>query len=210
MLNVNISSSVSVVILANSVKHSEHCVAGKDLSTKKWIRFVADENGKELSNSQSKASNPYGIYPVKPLQKVEIGLDKHAPLINQPENYVIDGSQWHQKYKVDESDLYNFLDHPDDLWGDGNKVRCTHIETGLKKIDQSLYLVDVDNLQLFKNSYGRRRASFEYCGISYDFPVTDRNFDQLSEEGSKLQGILCLSLGEPFNGYCYKIVAGIY
>ena len=210
MLNVNISSSVSVVILANSVKHGKNCVAGKDLSTKKWIRFVADENGKELSKRQSTASNPYGSYPVKPLQKVEVGLDKHAPLINQPENYVIDGSQWQQKYNIDESDLYDFIDYPADLWGDGNKVRCTYIESGQKKIEQSLYLVKVDNLKLFKNRYDKRRAIFEYGGISYDLPVTDRNFDQIQEGGRNLQGILCLSLGEPFDGYCYKIVAGIY
>ncbi len=210
MLNANISSSVSVVILANSVKHGKNCIAGKDLNTNQWIRFVADETGKELSSYQSKASNPYGSYPVKPLQKIEAGIGKHAPLINQPENYLIDGSEWKQNYKISKNQLHNFLDNPDDLWGNGNKVNCTDIKSGYKKIQQSLYLVKVDRLKLSTNSYGKRRAAFEYNGIKYDLPATDRNFDQITDNNESLEGVLCLSLGEPYNGSCYKIVAGIY
>lgn len=207
---MSFNNNVSVVILANSIKHGNNCVAGKCLNTKKWIRFVANDSGKELSLQQSKVSNPYGSYPVKPLQKVEIGLSKNAPLINQPENYVIDGSEWKQRFKVNKSDLQELLDHPQSLWGPGNKVECQQIKSGSKRIEQSLYLVKVEKLQLYTNSFGKRRAHFDYNDQHYDLPVTDRNFDDMVSNENNLEGILCLSLGEPFDGYCYKIVAGIY
>ena len=48
----------TIVIFANSVKHGQHCVAGKTVNGGKWIRPVADINGKELDHEQAKFSNP--------------------------------------------------------------------------------------------------------------------------------------------------------
>jgi hypothetical protein len=77
-------------------------------------------------------------------------------------------------------------------------------------IQQSLYLLKVDNLNLYKNNENKRRASFLYKNLYYDLPVTDPNFDNIQNNDTNLQGILCVSLGENFNGYCYKIVANIF
>ena len=78
-------------------------------------------------------------------------------------------------------------------------------------IQQSLYLVKVDDLTLYKNEEDKRRASFCYKEKYYDLSVTDPNFDNiLKDNGQNLEGILCISLGEKFNGYCYKIVATIF
>lgn len=85
-----------IVIFANSAKHHAHCVAGKEFTTKKWIRPVSDVSGKELSDSQCTYKNPYGEFFVKPLQKIELSLNQHAPLPHQPENYVISGEKWSQ------------------------------------------------------------------------------------------------------------------
>jgi hypothetical protein len=79
----------TIAIFANSVKHGLHCVAGKDVSSGEWIRPVANASGAELAHDQCVYVNPYGRYTVKPLQKIEMHLASHAPLINQPENYVI-------------------------------------------------------------------------------------------------------------------------
>jgi len=70
----------TIVIFANSVKHGQHCVAGKSLATGQWIRPVADANGKELDHEQAKYRNPYGRYLVKPLQKIQMELGANVPL----------------------------------------------------------------------------------------------------------------------------------
>ena len=79
----------TIVVFANSRKSGEHCVAGKCLSSGAWIRPVSNELGGALSRKQVNYANKYGQYLVKPLQKIEMAFESHAPLINQPENYII-------------------------------------------------------------------------------------------------------------------------
>lgn len=200
----------TVVILANSVKHNQHCVAGKCLETKKWVRPVSDQTGKELNDDQASYTNKYGKFIVKPKQKIEMNLAQQVPLINQPENYLIDGSRWNQKYKISDYELDEFLDYPSSLWGKGTSVPYTKVMNGDMKIDQSLYLVKVEDLKLYINSQNKRRAQFLYNNIGYDLPITDPQFDKIVSNNQELQGILCISLGECFNNNCYKIVATIF
>ncbi|MCW7551609.1 hypothetical protein NX722_02905 [Endozoicomonas gorgoniicola] len=201
----------TIVVLANSYKHSQHCVAGKCIRTGNWVRPVSNPSGAELSHAQVRYQNPHGTYNnVRPLQKVEIYLSQHVPLENQPENYLVGDGVWQQRYRITEDELQNFLDHPYDLWGEGSSVPFQFIQNGEVEIEQSLYLVEVDNLNLFKNQYEKRRASFEYNGIGYELAVTDPNFDSILASGQETNGILCISLGENFEGSCYKIVATIF
>ena len=205
----------TIAVFANSVKHGEHCVAGKDISTGSWIRPVADTAGAELSHSQCLCDTPNGKFIVKPLQKVEIKFRQHAPLLNQPENHVITDEIWEQKDRIEEAEIVSYLDTPDTLWGHGNSVNFAQIEARLIDIEQSLYLVKVDNLELFKAMNNKRRAIFTYAGIRYDLPVTDPNFYRLLAE-PQYQQVLCVSLGEKFdpaggnNFSCYKIIAAIF
>lgn len=203
-----------IVVFANSVKHGKHCVAGKDVQTKSWIRPVGDVNGLELNDDQCKYVNPHGRFKVKPLQKVEIEVTQHCPLPNQPENYLVGDAEWMQRYKIEVHEVVQYLDTPQTLWGIGNSVAFSDIENGTVQILQSLYLVKVDNLNLYINTYNKRRASFDYSGINYDLPVTDPNFDNLLQNPQH-QSIVCVSLGEKFipesggDYSCYKIVATI-
>lgn len=198
-----------VVILANSIKHKQHCVAGKCLRSGRWIRPVSNPQGAELSHVQAKSQNPYGTYGVKPLQKIQMGFLQHVPLAHQPENYLIDGNLWQQNFSIGLAALPTYLDHPVDIWGLGNKVAHNLITSGLFKVTQSLYLVKVDRLRLYMNN-DRRRVSFIYNGIDYDLPVTDPKFDEILRESRAVNQILCISLGEALQGYCYKIVATIF
>lgn len=201
---------VQIVILAKSVKHRGHCVAGKCVETKRWYRPVSTLSGDELSDSQVKIQNNYGQYSVKPLQKIEMGFLNHVPLIQQPENYLIDNVIWQQKYNIRLDELDTYLDQPDNIWGVDNKVSYSCISSGTIPIRQSLYLVQVQNLYLYYGEEGRRRASFTYNEIAYDLPVTDPEFYKIVNENRCLKGILCISLGEEYRGYCYKIVASIF
>ena len=200
----------TIVVLANSVKHHQHCVAGKCLSSGQWVRPVSTSEGAELTHDQSTYTNPHGSYIVKPKQKIEMVFASFVPLINQPENFLITDQRWIQQYKIDDNELSGFLDNPENLWGHGNRVNYLDITQNRITITDSLYLVQVENLRLYKNEYDKRRANFIYNGTSYDLPVTDPHFNKKASEIDGVLGILCVSLGEEYQGSCYKLVATIF
>jgi len=218
----------TIVILANSIKHSQHCVAGKDIVTKDWIRLVSNANGSELTDEQTLYRNPYGKFPIKVMQKVEIEFLQAAPLINQPENYIIMDAIWLQRYNLGRYELDSYLDNPDILWsnisssiqGENDKVSYEHIEKGHVVITQSLYLIKVNNAKVIVitniMNNKRIRLSFAYKGINYNLAVTDpsmrENFLYRDIGEYQLNEIkyLCISLAEPFtDGFCYKLAAAI-
>lgn len=204
-------SNCTMVVLANSIKKGHRCVAGKCLETNEWIRPVATPQGGELTRLQASARNPYGVYPVKTLQKVNMSFSRKSPLVNQPENRLIDGTEWQQCYTISENQLSQFLDYPNNLWGLGDRVGYREIQDRAKSVDQSLYLVQVESLMLYYADSGtKRRATFTYNGYDYDLAATSPNFDDVVHEQDDLMGILCISLGECFYNNCFKIVAAIY
>ncbi len=200
----------TIVILANSIKHNEHCVAGKCIETKQWIRPVSTMEGAELNREQSTFHNIHGNYMVKPMQKIEMYFHSVAPLVNQPENHLINDQQWQQKYKIKEHELSQYLDHPENIWGETDRVSYVEIVQNHLTIPQSLYLIQVENLRLYINEYQKRRANFLYNGVTYDLAVTDPNFDKHVSEGYEGVGILCISLGEEYQDSCFKLVATVF
>tara|TARA_Y100001935_G_scaffold183594_1_gene152215 strand:+ start:476 stop:1090 length:615 start_codon:yes stop_codon:yes gene_type:complete len=202
--------NLEIVIFANSYKDQGRCIAGKTINEKKWVRPVSNKNGGELNHEQIKYKNKYGVYSVKTLQKIKMKLLERAPLPNQPENFLISNELWTQNYAIQEKEIFNFLDHPDSLWGYGDRVSIEMINRKKINIEQSLYLVEVDKLKLFFSEENKRRAEFSLNGINYNFAVTDPKFDDLINEPEKINNVLCISLGSNFQGNCYKLVAGIF
>lgn len=209
----------TIAIFANSVKHNNHCVAGKCIETKKWIRPVGDEDGKALTKEQVKYKNNYGVFLVKPKQKIKMEFDKSTPLCNQPENYLIKSDyRWEQAFSLKDEELKNYVDEPFDLWGESNRVKFKDIKDKKITISQSLYLIKVDKIKLYKefNTFKpespKRKVNFEYNKIIYELSVTDPNFDELIEKKEEVtlnDKYLCISLGENYEDYCYKLVAAI-
>ncbi len=136
-------------------------------------------------------------------------LGPNVPLAHQPENYLITDIEWIQQYNIDVSEIRLYLDSPDTLWGDGYAVDAAMVKSGLLSIEQSLYLIEVLGLTLYKNEANKRRVAFSYNGKKYDFPVTDPNFDALLSGQIEHHGYICVSLGEEYNGRHYKIAATI-
>ncbi len=149
---------------------------------------------------------------------MKIKFTKHSPLPQQPENYIISNEIWEQDYKIEREELKEYLDDPNDLWldnmSDSDRVNYKLIKNGDIKIEQSLYLIDVDKIYIYwkdrsnSGKYRQRRGKFEYKNTSYDLPLTDPNFRQFEKQVLKNK-FLCISLGEDFNGYCYKLIASI-
>lgn len=196
-----------IVVFANSVKHENSCVAGKCTKTKEWIRPVSNAQGGEISNEQTiKASG----YRLQILDKVKVDLSHHAPLDHQTENHVINQTQWVDAFFIRNHQVEDYLDAPDNLWGIGDRVSHDEIVNN-QEVTNSLYLVEVEELELFKNRYDKRRARFSYGGINYDLAVTGREFDKHFVTNSTFlrDVIICVSLGENYEGDCYKLVASI-
>lgn len=196
-----------IVVFANSVKHGNSCVAGKCTETRKWIRPVSNNNGGEILVEQTVKASGYRL---KILDKVKIDLSHHAPLNHQTENHVIKNTKWMDAYFLKKEEIISYLDSPKDLWGEGDRV-CHDEIIKNKKIRNSLYLVQVNQLELFKDQNDKRRAKFSYGEVGYNLAVTGREFDSHFKKNSTFlrNAIICVSLGENFNGYCYKLVAAI-
>jgi len=207
----------TIIIFANSVKNHNHCVAGKDIETKKWIRPVSMLEEKELTTEQCTCDN--SPEPVKLLQKVSIYLLNFDPLINQPENYLVSDKKWVLSGSINRIDVKSYLDMPDSLWIDGenqnDRVAYNLIETKRLQIFQSLYLIVVEKIHIcWKdraqwNQKPQRRGKFIYNNVEYDLALTDPNFERYEEQDLS-DKYLCISLGGQFNGFCYKIIASIF
>lgn len=199
-----------IVVFANSCKHHEHCVAGKTERNRTWVRPVSNSEGGELTLAQVHYRNPYGTYPVKPLQIIEMEFSRAVPLPNQPENWLITDFTWQQRFKIELNQIGPYLDDPESLWGSGDRVQYSAITSQVIAIEQSLYLVRAEDLRLLRRDDGKRRALFNYGGIDYDLAVTDPNFDRILGSNIPLSNVICVSLAEVFNGACFKLVATLF
>jgi len=221
-----------IVCLAKSRKSGGLCFAGKEILTNGsiggWIRPVSSRNTEEISNSDCQYEN--GRQPHF-LDIIEIPLKKYHPQSFQFENYLIDdGYYWEKKGVFNFQELNSLCDNPTSLWSPhgssyyGIKDRVD--EYFSNELDDSLYFINPDNLTIivqvegaeFHNPIRKVRARFEYNDVTYLFPVTDpivENQYLQKEDGhypfrhTKNRVFICVSIGLPFNGYCYKFVASI-
>jgi hypothetical protein len=85
--------------------------------------------------------------------------------------------------------------HSENLWGEGNRVSHHEILNN-QQIRNSLYLVKVDKLELFKDQYDKEEQ-FSYGGIDYNLAVTGREFDDNFETNSTfLSNVIICGLGK--------------
>ena len=208
-----------IVVFANSVRSKEHCVAGKEIESKQWIRPVSPEGG-EISTAKCTVSG--GKDPVRPLQKIEIDVvGPYTSIKSQPDNWLIGKDRWEHIGEITRGEIGPYLDAPDTLWGTGDRVPYSEIEDGNMTIEQSLYLVKVSDLRLYPRTlYSGKiqiRASFSYKRDRYDLSLTDPCFKEHPNwPHYQEEGVLCVSLaGEKFespkdtNYYYFKIAAAL-
>lgn len=213
--NLRAYHNMNIVVLACSIKHGDCCIAGKEKDSGKWVRIVSNDAGDAVPQDKAYYKNPYGTYKVVPLKIISVKFHRDAGLLHQPENKVFDPTfVWTQNYSIEECDLPKYLDSPADLWGNENRVDAFEIKQRRLTIDQSLYLIHVTNVHLEKDSnttnVSKRRCCFIYNGVCYNLPVTCLKFDKFIGNKFESGAILCISLGEEYNGFHYKIVAAIY
>ena len=216
-----------MVCLANSRKNAGRCVAGKEMSYDgkpgQWIRPVSNRENEAVSEGERSYAD--GTDP-KVLDIIEVPLIIHKPKAYQQENWLLNPSrQWRKVGRVGWHDLTQLADPGAPLWTNGYNSRGGANDQAPEDItaahDTSLRLVLVGDLTVTVSepsrpsaNYPILRGRFTHCNETYCFRITD----PVSESGSVDlpygeypvgERYLTVSLGEPFEGHAYKLIAAI-
>lgn len=216
-----------IVCLANSRKLQGRCIAGCEIAragTMVWIRPVSDRQHEEVSEYERQYED--GSDPVV-LDIMNVPLLEPRPKGYQQENWLISPDEyWVKVGSVSWADLEALTDKSGTLWLNGH-----HTYHGLNDVipieqaatvQSSLKLIRVDGVKLnvfkpgeaFGNLKRRVQARFSFAGNDYSLWVTDPIVERgylAQKDGSYVlnQSYLTISLGEPYNGNCYKLVAAV-
>lgn len=217
-----------IVCLANSRKLSGRCIAGKEILADGgiggWIRPVSDRPSEEVSEYERQYED--GSDPVV-LDVIEVPLLDARPKNYQQENWLLDPDiYWEKVDRVNWNDLRRLTDPVASLWinghssGNGNNDRIPISEAG--STGGSLRLVRLTELELQVSApgvaFGNPRRSvqgrLQHNGVDYWLRVTDPKYEReylQKPNGSYHIGecFLTVSLGEPYYGYAYKLIAAI-
>lgn len=214
------------VCLANSKKYGERCIAGIELikneqgsftpilidHAPKWIRPVSgDINGQVPSDL---------VKGISLMDVVEIDVMERIPLGYQSENtsFVSSSIRIAGKYDVANSLHTTIVEQPTNIFGNRGKALD---ENAIANIQRSLILIKVSQAVVhvkFERFKYHFRLQFVYNFVTYDLPVTDvgyidkyleSNKDFNSSKKIEKDIYLTISLGIEFEGWYYKLVAGI-
>jgi very-short-patch-repair endonuclease len=218
---------IEFICLADSLKLNGHCIAGLRLDGQGWIRPVSDAKTGELLDKHIRFAGG-GMPKVGDVVRAEFLSAR--PEACQPENCVVDVSApWNYLGTVDQASLELVLDRlssGDLLFGDADKRIAVDVLDACAA-QASLALVEPRELvfrvvQKTTRKGLQARAAFRLGRIQYDLPFTDLAYVEalydLGEgeysvhelgiaEGDRL--LLTVSLAEPFEDFCYKLVAGL-
>lgn len=216
-----------MVCLANSRKLSGRCIAGIEVDGNRrlgWVRPVSAREHEEVSEYERQYED--GSDP-RVLDLMDVPLLEARPKGYQQENWLLDAEQYWQKAgRVSWTELEGIADPAATLWIDGNSTyNGTNDRIMLaqaKGLTSSLRLLHVRGLTLsvfkpgeaFGNLKRRVRGQFLHHGAEYRFWVTDPGYEReyLSQpDGDYAVGesFLTVSLGEPKDDACYKLIAAI-
>ncbi len=222
---VLMSYSLTIVCLANSRKCSGRCIAGKEIGgggVGGWVRPVSDRESREISEEERRYRD--GSLP-HPLDIITIPMKKPLPEVHQSENHLIDQDRdWEKTGIFPWSDMPTLIDSPLRLWAtncSSYSGRNNRVPAG-EPADSSLYLIQPSVVTLvvgvkaaeYPDSKRTVRAQFHYNSIEYLIDVTDPHIERIylgRSDGEHTIEIpyVCISLGDEYNGYCYKFAAAI-
>lgn len=162
------------------------------------------------------------------LDIINVPLSLAEPEHHQKENHVIDADRyWELAGRVTWHSVQNAVEDPaGPLWLNGysssNGQNDRVPESELNRLSRSLYLIRPEYLHLQVATEGgdsglrrrRVRASFGLSGHHYCLVVTDPQVECRCLAGGDgttpvREALLCVSLGEAFKGYAYKLAATV-
>jgi hypothetical protein len=213
-----------IICLANSRKHSGRCVAGLRTDGRGWLRPVTTEGPLNRRHYVLDDNTEAMV-----LDILNVNLERPDPKPYQPENWVIGSLPWQLVARPAQERYISFLrEHIEpgpQLFGNISD------RLGLKTLQEtpaiaSLALVHPSDISWIVTTSikGKRqvRVRFSLQKIFYNLVITDPYWERrlsLLLEGyynSSQIGIesineilFTISLGGPFQGECYKLVASV-
>jgi hypothetical protein len=217
-----------ILCLANSYKHDHRCVAGIDLATRRWVRLV----GRKAAGCLTVEETRYrGGAEAALLDVFEAELGESCGSCSHPEDVFVAEKSWQPVRRFDQPRDKQFLDaflnkRPALLQGYSDRV---YVRKFLEApAAHSLELIQPDDLWWWIREQGgkrRNRALFRLGHVSrarYDLAVTDPRWLELLKllpagiyphtfffKDKPPVTFLTVSLSEPFEGFHYKLVAGV-
>ena len=208
---------IDAVILAKSAVWGNFCVAGIDIHSGMWVRFVSYSDGEPLNDSQMMFINAPGS--CNPLDVARIRIAKRLPKHNHSEDCMIERDAWlklgrisiHDVLKIHEDEEYRYIFGSD-------REYLSEQEMHELRHRYSLILVKAENLTLHtERNYSnelKTRAEFTHQGRHYRYiRVTDPEYEYASDRESVNIGDAYLAMSmpvKPFMGRYYKLVAKIF
>lgn len=213
--------SKTILCLANSRKQSGRCIAGREITDGKpgdWIRPVSGRDTEEISEEERRFKD--GDTP-SVLDIIRIPMLEPRPKSYQSENHLIDDQfYWEKVRRASWQEAAAAVDPVQgNLWENGHHDRNDRIpEDRAGQLPNSLLLVRPENAvirpvqALHKKQV---RASFGLNGQDYDLVVTDPEIERYvlkmtdNDEYPVPRALLCVSLGEIFEGHAWKLIASV-
>lgn len=217
------SYSKRFVCLANSRKFSGRCVAGIELTAAglgDWVRPVSNRPSEELSIEERRYQNGRDV---QVLDLIDVQLRQPRPHACQTENHVIDDDCfWVRAGTYPATKLLKAAKTAGPLWVDGYRsYNGENDRIPLPIADQqssSLLLVGPQWAKIVVGPGLKKRQvriRFQLTNARYCFTVTDPRVEteflakQDGEYEYGSQVLVCVSLGEPFDGFRYKLAAAV-
>ena len=216
-----------IVCLANSRKLNGRCIAGREWNTDQasgWIRPISHRAHQEISEYERQYED--GSDP-RVLDIIDIPLMKPQPQSFQTENWLIAPEYyWERVGTVSLLDMPKLTGPETRLWLNGHSTYNGFNDKIPLEVanscQHSLTMVHVEDLILsvfepgeaFGNKKRRVQGRFSYGKVGYRLWVTDPLFERrylAKPDGTYRIGncFLTVSLGEPFDGAVYKLIASI-
>lgn len=217
-----------IVCLANSRKLTGRCIAGREWTKEQgagsWVRPVSARENQEVSEYERQYKD--GSDP-RVLDIINIPVLEPQPKDYQTENWLLNPDYyWEKTGAFSRRDLPILVDPIAPLWIDGPSTYHGRNDRILLEsaasVADSLRLIPVDPLTLavfnpgeaFGNPKRRVQGQFSHANTRYKLWVSDPEYERAYL--AKPDGVynigecyLTISIGEPFEGACYKLIAAI-
>ncbi|MFC1975711.1 hypothetical protein ACFLXQ_04885 [Chloroflexota bacterium] len=212
-----------LVCLANSRKYTHRCIAGIELVKTPRSYRIVKKNGhpiwiRPVSQSEYGGISSLLVNHINLLDIVEVNIVAPHPQGYQSENMLFDNQHLAVVGKVDQDEtIIGRLLGVNRPALFGNKSKTVSAEN-INQLDHSLIFIKPAKVQVHQTTTStgnpQLRTSFTYAGSAYNLPVTDIEFThQFSKDPMILQSCtqvyFTISLGIEFNGWHYKLIAGV-
>jgi hypothetical protein len=228
-----------VILANSVKRKPGRCIAGREIvrsgdnvSLGPWIRPVSPDGEASEGELLPKHCLTKDNVNIDVLSIFEIPLARHRADPGQPENWeVVTGKPWKRIGSLKRPSLSKLIEHPPHLWDFGRPgSRSVGVDAPLNvRGNSSLALILPSDFRAWtmremhqQRGYERTtiRGTFKYAGRVYELDITDDDFaPEFRARATRTRSeyrpafgdncALCVSLGAPFKGYHYKLIAAV-